>query len=137
MPSMRTEQINVSLTPELVRFVKAKIKTGMYNNVSEFMRELVRDRQERERVRGEVQKQLGKGLAAGTITNLQAAGSIISSFGIKDDVTMDAVREGLLQIERGEGIEVRGEAELSNLFADVIARGKMRVQAASRKALKR
>ena len=51
MPPMRTEQINVSLTPELARFVKAKIKTGMYNNVSEFMRELVRERQERERIR--------------------------------------------------------------------------------------
>ncbi len=134
---MRTEQINVSLTPELVRFVKAKIKTGMYNNVSEFMRELVRDRQERESIRSEVQNQLVKGLAAGTINTLQAAGSTISSFGIEDDFTMDAVREGLLQIERGEGIEVRGEAELSNLFADVIARGKIRVPAASRKALKR
>ena len=135
--SMRTEQINVSLTPELARFVKAKIKTGMYNNVSEFMRELVRDRQERERIRGEVQNQLGKGLAAGTITTLQSAGSTIAAFGIEDDVTMDAVREGLLQIERGMGIEVRGEAELSNLFADVIARGKTRVQSASRKVLKR
>lgn len=90
-----------------------KIKTGMYNNVSEFMRELVRDRQERERICGEVQNQLGKGLAAGTITTLQAAGSTISSFGIEDDVT------------------------LSNLFADVVARGKARVQAAPRKVLKR
>lgn len=90
-----------------------------------------------ERIRGEVQNQLGKGLAAGTITTLQAAGSKIAAFGIEDDVTMDAVIEGILQIERGEGIEVRGEAELSNLFADVIAKGKARVRAASGKVLKR
>jgi antitoxin ParD1/3/4 len=37
MPTM-----NISLTPELVKLVKAKVKSGMYNNASEFMREAVR-----------------------------------------------------------------------------------------------
>ncbi len=37
MPTM-----NISLTPELVKLVKAKVKSGMYNNASEFVRETLR-----------------------------------------------------------------------------------------------
>ena len=34
--------MNVSLTPKLENFVKAKVKTGDYNNASEVVREAVR-----------------------------------------------------------------------------------------------
>jgi antitoxin ParD1/3/4 len=37
MPSM-----NISVTPELLKIVKAKVKSGMYNNASEVVREAIR-----------------------------------------------------------------------------------------------
>jgi antitoxin ParD1/3/4 len=40
--------MNISLTPKLEGFVKAKIKTGDYNNASEVIREALRLLQERE-----------------------------------------------------------------------------------------
>jgi len=38
MPTM-----NVSLTPELMQLVQAKVAGGMYNNASEFIREAIRN----------------------------------------------------------------------------------------------
>ena len=40
--------MNVSLTPKLEDFVKAKVKTGDYNNASEVIREAVRLLKERD-----------------------------------------------------------------------------------------
>ncbi len=40
--------MNVSLTPKLEGFVKAKVKAGDYNNASEVIREAVRLLQERD-----------------------------------------------------------------------------------------
>lgn len=40
--------MNVSLTPKLEDFVKAKVKTGNYNNASEVVREAVRLLQDRD-----------------------------------------------------------------------------------------
>ena len=40
--------MNVSLTPKLEDFVKAKVKTGDYNNASEVIREAVRLLQDRD-----------------------------------------------------------------------------------------
>jgi antitoxin ParD1/3/4 len=40
--------MNVSLTPKLEDFVKAKVKTGNYNNASEVIREAVRLLQDRD-----------------------------------------------------------------------------------------
>lgn len=40
--------MNVSLTAELENYVKAKVATGMYNSVSEVMREALRLMEERD-----------------------------------------------------------------------------------------
>lgn len=40
--------MNISLTPKLEGFVKAKVKTGDYNNASEVIREALRVLQERD-----------------------------------------------------------------------------------------
>jgi antitoxin ParD1/3/4 len=40
--------MNISLTPKLEDFVRAKVKTGDYNNASEVIREALRVLQERE-----------------------------------------------------------------------------------------
>ena len=41
MPS-RTELMNISLTPQLATFVRDAVKSGLYNNASEVMREALR-----------------------------------------------------------------------------------------------
>ena len=52
----RTQLMNVSLTPQLAEFVRGAVKSGLYNNASEVMREALRgmklekDRQARRRL---------------------------------------------------------------------------------------
>lgn len=40
--------MNISLTPELERAVKAKVASGLYNNASEVIREALRDSLQRD-----------------------------------------------------------------------------------------
>lgn len=44
--------MNVSLTPELEKFVAGKVATGRYNSASEVMREALRLLEEHDRARG-------------------------------------------------------------------------------------
>ena len=58
--------MNVSLTPKLEGFIKAKVKTGDYNNASEVVREALRLLQrEEEAVRERKAARLLKALQAG------------------------------------------------------------------------
>jgi len=43
--------VNVSLTPELERFVQAKVESGRYNSASEVIREALRLLEDHERAR--------------------------------------------------------------------------------------
>ena len=60
--------MNVSLTPELEKFVNAKVQTGRYNSASEVVREALRLLEDHEKARaaqlGEFNKELGRRLAA-------------------------------------------------------------------------
>lgn len=60
--------MNVSLTPELEKFVNNKVHTGRYNSASEVVREALRLLEEHEQSRaaqlGEFNKELGRRLAA-------------------------------------------------------------------------
>lgn len=60
--------MNVSLTSELENYVKAKVATGMYNSVSEVMREalrLMKERDAMQAVRLEALRQdINKGLSS-------------------------------------------------------------------------
>ena len=60
--------MNVSLTPELNRFVAAKVKSGRYNSASEVVREALRLLEEHDRARATqlntFNKELGARLAA-------------------------------------------------------------------------
>jgi antitoxin ParD1/3/4 len=40
--------MNISLTPELEKLVQSKVKSGLYNNASEVIREALRDSLKRE-----------------------------------------------------------------------------------------
>ncbi len=60
--------MNVSLTPELEKFVNNKVRTGRYNSASEVVREALRLLEQHEQARaaqlGEFNKEIGRRLAA-------------------------------------------------------------------------
>jgi antitoxin ParD1/3/4 len=60
--------MNVSLTPELERFVSRKVQAGRYNSASEVVREALRLLEQHEQARAsqlaEFNKELGRRLAA-------------------------------------------------------------------------
>lgn len=60
--------MNVSLTPELEKFVSAKVEAGLYNSASEVVREALRLLQEHDQARGAqiaaFNQELGRRLAS-------------------------------------------------------------------------
>ena len=114
------DQMNVSNTDHLAAIVKARVKSGRFNNASEVVREALR--------RMEQDDERAVRLAAPTIedvvTNLTA---------IQTEAIRKRVLEGIGQIERGEFTEVEGRAGLVELTAGVKARGRRRLQNAGSK----
>jgi antitoxin ParD1/3/4 len=53
--------MNVSLTPELERFVQGKVRSGLYNNASEVIREGLRLLKETDEVRLQWREQVERG----------------------------------------------------------------------------
>ena len=53
--------MNVSLTPELERFVHAKVESGLYNNASEVIREGLRLLKEHDEIRLRWREQIERG----------------------------------------------------------------------------
>jgi putative addiction module CopG family antidote len=45
---MATEQMNISMPPQMARFIRGKVKAGAYTNVSEAIRDAIRRMQEAE-----------------------------------------------------------------------------------------
>jgi antitoxin ParD1/3/4 len=66
--SRRTSAMNVSLTPELEKFVSAKVRSGRYNSASEVVREALRLLEEHDSARAaqlaEFNGELGRRLAS-------------------------------------------------------------------------
>ena len=114
------DQMNVSITDHLAEFVKARVKSGRFNNASEVVREALR--------RMEQDDERALRLAAPTIedvvTNLTA---------IQTEAIRKRVLEGIGQIERGEFTEVKGRAGLAQLTAGIKSRGRRRLQEATSK----
>src|ERR1035438_9362412 len=48
---MAIEQMNISLSPQMARFIRGKVKNGEYTNMSEVVRDAVRRLQEDEAVK--------------------------------------------------------------------------------------
>ena len=68
--------MNVSLTPELERFVDAKVESGLYNNASEVVRESLRLLKEHDDIRLRWREQIERGwldLQAGRVVDGPAA----------------------------------------------------------------
>ena len=61
--------MNVSLTPELERFIREKVGSGRYHSASEVVREALRLLEERERLRElrleELRREIQKGIDSG------------------------------------------------------------------------
>lgn len=53
--------MNVSLTPELERFVEGKVDSGLYNNASEVVREGLRLLKEHDEIRMKWREQIERG----------------------------------------------------------------------------
>ena len=53
--------MNVSLTPELEKFVESKVESGLYNNASEVVREGLRLLKEHDEIRMKWREQIERG----------------------------------------------------------------------------
>jgi antitoxin ParD1/3/4 len=74
--------MNISLTPELEKMVKAKVESGHYNNVSEVIREALRDSLRRDSENDWLQRQAAIGYAQ------LEAGEVIRVKSKKDFITL-------------------------------------------------
>ncbi|WP_020508052.1 type II toxin-antitoxin system ParD family antitoxin [Lamprocystis purpurea] len=66
--------MNISLTPHLEELVKGKVESGLYNSVSEVMRDALRLLEERDQLRDlrleELRRDIQKGIDSGEATPL-------------------------------------------------------------------
>ena len=82
--------MHVSLTPELESRVKAKVESGLYNNASEVIREALRFMDIHEDWIHEIK-----------LARLR-----------------EQLKEGIDQLDRGEGISIEAKSALDSLFDD-------------------
>jgi antitoxin ParD1/3/4 len=85
--------MHVSLTPELESRVKAKVESGLYNNASEVIREALRFMDIHEDWIHEIK-----------LARLR-----------------QQLKEGIDQLDRGEGIAIESKSALDSLFDDIKA----------------
>ena len=83
--------MHISLTPELESRVKAKVKTGLYNNASEVIREALRFMETHEDWIHEIK-----------LTRLR-----------------EQLKVGVDQLDRGKGIAIESRSALDTLFDDI------------------
>jgi antitoxin ParD1/3/4 len=105
------DQMNVSITDHLASYVRRKVKSGRYNNVSEVVRDALR-RMEEEDARA---LRLAKPAAEDILANLDEQ----QIEGIRR-----RVRAGIESIERGGYTEYQGRDGLKKLADGVKARGR-------------
>jgi antitoxin ParD1/3/4 len=105
--------MNVSVTDQLAEYVRARVKSGRYNNASEVVREALR-RMEQDDERAQ---RLATPAAKDVLTDLTA----IQIEGIRRRVL-----EGITGVGRGDYIDYEGRAGVEKLAADITARGRER-----------
>src|SRR5262249_27815166 len=108
---MAVEQMNISLSPQMARYIRARVRSGGYTSTSEVVRSAIRQMQEEEAREA--------GLARSTaqeIINGLTAGQLASA--------RKGVVAGVASLERGDYTEYTGRQGLERLAADVKARGR-------------
>jgi antitoxin ParD1/3/4 len=107
------DQMNVSITDHLAAYVRARVKSGRYNNASEVVREALRRMEEAD--------ERALRLAAPTVEDVLTDFTAIQIEGIRRRVL-----EAIAEDERGEYTEYEGREGIEALAADVVARGRER-----------
>ena len=102
---MAIEQMNVSLSPQMARFIRGKVKKGDYTNISEVMRDAIRRMQE-----AEAEKTDRAGLAS-----FEAALPV----GERESIQR-GVRQGIKDIEEGRYDEYDADG-LKSLARSLVA----------------
>jgi antitoxin ParD1/3/4 len=108
------DQMNVSVTDHLADYVRARVKSGRYNNASEVVREALR------RMENDDQRALR--LAAPTVEDILTDLTAIQTEGIRKRVL-----QGIAEIEQGHYTDYEGRAGIEEIAADVLARGRARL----------
>jgi len=83
---MAIEQMNISLSPRMARFIRGKVKGGHYTNISEVVRDAIRHMQEADAARS----------GAARLADFEAGLTSSQRAGIRR-----GVRQGMLDIEAG------------------------------------
>jgi putative addiction module CopG family antidote len=108
---MAVEQMNISISPQMAKFIRSKVKAGGYTNISEVVRAAVRRMQEEEAR----EARLARPAVEGTLDELT-------------DREKASIRErvlaGFAAIERGEYTDYVGRDGLRHLAAGVKSRGR-------------
>ena len=107
------DQMNVSITDQLANYVRARVKSGRYNNASEVVRDALRRMEEAD------QRTLR--LAAPTVEDVLTDLTAIQTEDIRR-----LVLEGVADLEQGRYTDYEGRAGIEELAADVVARGRER-----------
>jgi antitoxin ParD1/3/4 len=102
---MAIEQMNISLSPQMARFIRDKVKQGEYTNISEVVRDAVRHMQQVEADRKE------RALLSGFESRLTKA---------ERERIRRGVQQGIQDIEAGRYEEYDGEG-LRNLASRLVA----------------
>lgn len=107
------DQMNVSVTDHLAAYVRARVKSGRYNNASEVVREALRRMEEAD--------QRALRIAAPTVED------VLTDFTANQiEAIRRRVRESIAEEERGEYTDYEGRAGIEALAEDVVARGRER-----------
>ena len=109
------DQMNVSVTDHLAEYVRARVKSGRYNNASEVVREALR--------RMEAEDDRALRIAAPSVEDILTDLDAIQIEGIRKRVL-----EGIADIEQGRFTEYETSEGLDRLAADVVARGRERLK---------
>ena len=108
---MAVEQMNISISPQMAKFIRSKVKAGGYTNISEVVRTAVRRMQEEEAREARL-----------------ARAAADEALDVLTDAAKASIREraraGFAAIERGEYTDYVGREGLAQLAAGVKSRGR-------------
>jgi putative addiction module CopG family antidote len=104
------DQMNVSITDHLAGYVRARVKSGRYNNASEVVRDALRRMEEAD----QRALRVGNPTVEDVVTDLTA---------LQTEAIRKRVLESIAEDGRGEYVEYEGRAGMEALAADVVAHG--------------
>ena len=107
-------QMNVSITEQLAKYVRARVKSGRFNNASEVVRDALRRMEEAEQ-------------RALRVANPTVEDVVTDLTAIEEEAIRRRFWESIAEIDRGEYTEYEGREGLEQLAADVVARGRERL----------